>query len=424
MTSNLSELKAFRNQLLSSVENDMMNADLLSQIEVMIDKTYLDRHNHEISYDEKNDNYRTVVDLPEGSGKRYKWMKCKRRQDLEKKLIKYYKETENKVTVQKLFSDWIEERMEHREIEPSTRDRMQTDFTRFFVSSGFASRCMDEITERELSTWIKGTITNHNLTKKAWANLRGLISGIFKYAKELGYTSISISYFLSDLVLPERMFRKTFRDPETEVFTDEELLLIINWIRDKDHPERMSSLSNLGILLCIFTGLRAGELSSLKYTDFSEKKMMVARTQTRHKEFNQYDYTVREETKGRDGRRYIAIPPVVHRIVAEIRKRNPNTEYLFISRVTGKLMTADTFSDKLERICKYVGIKVKRLHKIRKAYASMLLDAGVPEKIITNQMGHTDISTTRGYYYKDRHTDDEKVEAVINALEFPIHLIT
>ncbi len=92
MTSNLTELKALKNNLRSSAESGMISADLLSQIEIMIDQAYLDRHNHEISYDEKNDNYRTVVDLPKGSEKRYRWMKCKRREDLEKKLIKYYKE--------------------------------------------------------------------------------------------------------------------------------------------------------------------------------------------------------------------------------------------------------------------------------------------------------------------------------------------
>jgi integrase len=54
----------------------------------------------------------------------------------------------------------------------------------------------------------------------------------------------------------------------------------------------------------------------------------------------------------------------------------------------------------------------------------MLLDAGVPESIITNQMGHTDIATTLGFYYKDRHSDDEKVEAVTNALDFPVRLIS
>jgi len=126
---------------------------------------------------------------------------------------------------------------------------------------------------------------------------------------------------------------------------------------------------------------------------------------------------------GKGGRRYIAIPPVVHTIVARIRALNPDGEYMFISPATGKRMKAESFSDKLEKICKYIDIPVKRLHKMRRTYASMLLDAGIPESIITNQMGHTDIATTRGYYYKDRHSDDEKVEVVSEALKLPVELI-
>ena len=422
----LAELKAIKNDLLSLEQPDMINADLLRHINEMIDQQYLDRHNHPITYLEKAKAYKTYVDLPEGSAARYKQIKLKSLDAVKKKLIEYYKSVETKITLQKLFDDWLTERMRHHEIEPSTRDRFKTDFTRFFVSTGYSTRCVDEITERDLTVWIKEAIADNNLSKKAWSNLRCLISGLFKYAKELGYTTISISYFLSDLILPDRMFRKIFRDPGTEVFSDEELQKIINWIYDPEHPERLDSLSNLGILISIFTGLRAGELSSLKYSDFSDDLLMVARTQTRHKdeEEAEYCYQVREETKGRDGRRYIAIPSVVHSLVQRIRRINPETEYLFISHTTGKLMTTDSFSDKLERICKYVKIPVKRLHKIRKAYASMLLDAGVPESIVTSQLGHTDISTTLGYYYKDRHSSEEKVEAVTKALAFPVHLLS
>ena len=420
----ITELKALKNNLLCSGDPAIIGTeDMVRQIEDMIDKKYLERHNHKVTYLEKEKLYKTYVDLPEGSRDRYKQLKSRSMEGLEAKIVEYYKTVETKATIHKMFYDWLNERVFHHEIEPATRDRMETDFIRFFVSSGFDTRCIDEISERELSCWIKDTICENHLTKKAWSNLRCIITGVFKYAKELGYTSMSISYFLSDLNLPDRMFRKVFHDPDREVFTDEELQKILAWIRDEGHPERMESLSNLGILLCIVTGLRSGELCSLKFSDLSEKKLMVARTQTRHKNEGDYDYVIREETKGKEGRRYIAIPPVVHTIVARIRALNPDGEYMFISPATGKRMKAESFSDKLEKICKYIDIPVKRLHKMRRTYASMLLDAGIPESIITNQMGHTDIATTRGYYYKDRHTDDEKVEAVSEALKLPVELI-
>ena len=39
------------------------------------------------------------------------------------------------------------------------------------------------------------------------------------------------------------------------------------------------------------------------------------------------------------------------------------------------------------------------MHVLRKTYATRLLNAKVDEAIITNQLGHTDIATTRAYYY-------------------------
>ena len=51
---------------------------------------------------------------------------------------------------------------------------------------------------------------------------------------------------------------------------------------------------------------------------------------------------------------------------------------------------------------------VKSPHKIRKTYASCLIDNGVPEDIIISQMGHTDIETTKNHYYYDHYDDTEK----------------
>ena len=75
----------------------------------------------------------------------------------------------------------------------------------------------------------------------------------------------------------------------------------------------------------------------------------------------------------------------------------------------------DRFSWKLKRICTYLGIRGRSLHKVRKTYASVLLDSGCSEKLIMHQMGHTDIRTTLGHYYFDRKGRDVNVQAVNDA---------
>ncbi len=420
----ITELKSLRNHVNACVESDVVEEGVLGQIDQMINEHYLSLHNHRIFYQEKEKTYKTYVDLPEGSEKKYIQVTSSSLEKLQKKLIAHYKAVEMKMTVWGLYKLWLEERMRHNEIEKSTRDRFETDFTKVFIASGFASRYVEEITEDELDCWIRDIISDYHLSRKAWSNVRIILSGIFKYAKKRKMTNISISYFLSDLQLSDHMFKHRVREDWEEVFTDDELSKIVEWIMDPRNPERQNSLSNLGILLCIFTGLRAGEIVALKKSDLSNNMLRVTRTETRYKsEEGGYQYEMRESTKGRDGWRVIAVPEIAVTVIQKIASLNPEAEYLFTNRTSNRRMISSTLSDKLKRICKYLGIPVRTLHKIRKTYASILLDAGVSEKIVTSQMGHTDITTTRGFYYKNRFSEAEKIAAVTNALKYPVSLL-
>ena len=49
-------------------------------------------------------------------------------------------------------------------------------------------------------------IRDLTLTRKAYAGLRTLIRGIFKYGKKKKYTEISITEFFGDLELPNNLF--------------------------------------------------------------------------------------------------------------------------------------------------------------------------------------------------------------------------
>ena len=58
------------------------------------------------------------------------------------------------------------------------------------------------------------------------------------------------------------------------------------------------------------------------------------------------------------------------------------------------------------------------IDKIRKTYACILLSSRVNDRLITSQMGHTDIVTTRNIYYYNRKTADESKQVISNAISF------
>lgn len=71
---------------------------------------------------------------------------------------------------------------------------------------------------------------------------------------------------------------------------------------------------------------------------------------------------------------------------------------------------------RLYRICDKLGIVKKSSHKMRRYYATSLLNEINDESLIKEQMGHSDIATTRGYYYFCNKGLKERRDAINKAL--------
>ena len=88
----------------------------------------------------------------------------------------------------------------------------------------------------------------------------------------------------------------------------------------------------------------------------------------------------------------------IYQQVMKLRKEKGITsDFLFFEKGT---YIADTIFDKtMRKLCTELDIPVRSCHKLRKTYCSELLDLGISEKIVQNQMRHADIATTKGHYY-------------------------
>ncbi|MDO5126653.1 MAG: tyrosine-type recombinase/integrase, partial [Eubacteriales bacterium] len=79
-------------------------------------------------------------------------------------------------------------------------------------------------------------------------------------------------------------------------------------------------------------------------------------------------------------------------------------------------ISGHAFNKKLTRVCNALGINKRSMHKIRKTYGTTLIDNNVDDSVIAEMMGHTDITTTRKYYYYSNKAESTKVEQVTKAL--------
>lgn len=390
-----------------AVDNGMIDFNTIqAQIEMNERRRYLEMHNYEVFLG-KDGNYHTSV--PDETKKNNRRMiKRKTKQSIEDAIVEHYKKADNEPTMRVVFEKWIESKLKYGEITKQTADRYGIDFQRFF--GVIQHRKIRYFSEDELEDFIKLTIYEKQLTAKAWGNLRTLINGMFRYAKKNDYTKISITQFMGDLDLSKKSFKKRKLTDEESVFTDREINLIMSHI-DKAEP----SVINLGIILAFQAGLRAGEISALKYSDLNGNILTVNKTEIRYKgDDGRYVFEVRDFTKGEVGQRKVILTDFAVEAIRRARQLNPFGEYLFMEN--GERIKGKAFTVKIEKICRYVGIKPRSLHKARKTYGTKLLNAGLSEKLIESQMGHTDIQTTKGFYWFNNIEEDEMKKLLSSAI--------
>lgn len=392
-------------ELMEAREFGILNEDnIREQLEKMEKEKYLAMHSYEIF--ECSGAWWTY--LPnEDKGRIAK--KRKKREDLEKLIIDFYREQNENPTIEEIFNEWNERRVQLGQIKPSTKDRNDDFFKRHFKE--MKTHKIKNVSTKEWATFLEEQVSMKNLTSKAYSSLKQIVFGLLKRAKIRGF----IDYRLSDIEeyvdLGKNSFRRQKKANEKEVFNDIETNIILDYlIKNLDKH-------NLAILLMFISGLRVGEIATLKNSNIMDNYIVVESSETRYKDENVIVYK-EGLAKTKESERCVALPKGCEWVCTKLRELNPNDEFVFVNN-KGRMST-NCFRRRLERICKKLNIIPKSPHKIRKTYASIIIDAGVEEILTISQMGHTNIRTTRDNYHRDRIAIDNKSRILGNIEDFAL----
>ena len=379
------------------IDNGIINLnDVQNSMEAMKRKELLEKHPYKI-WQGKDGEWYTKLITEDGS-KKLRHRKTK--DDLENVIIEHIQNVIDCPTIERIFYEWLDVRLERGEIEKSTYSRYERAFSRYFVKIKDCK--IQSITELELEDFIKRTIQEQKLTRKAFSNMRTLIYGIFRYAKKKKLINFSIKSTLDDIEFSKNEFQKVWHEDNEQVFMLDEEAKMLKYL------ENNQDLINLGLLLLFKTGLRIGELTSLNKEDIRENMIHVSKTETIYRDKDgKTHYEIKNFPKTEAGIRDVIVPDNCVWILNKIRKMCPFGQYVFMQ--DGERIRSYVFRTRLYSNCKKLGIVVKSPHKIRKTYGSKLYDSGeVPESFMMEQMGHTDISCLKKHYYYNRMNDEEK----------------
>ena len=160
------------------------------------------------------------------------------------------------------------------------------------------------------------------------------------------------------------------------------------------------------ISLIIYTGLRCGELAALKWSDidFENKKIYIRKNIVTIYDYEDTERKTRKvnlqaSTKTSEGR---AIPliksaeDILNSIKSKYQEINSDG---FIINNSDKMVHVDTLSDSYTNIAKTAGIENPLgIHTLRHTFASLLIKKGVDIKIVSDILGHKDVSFTYNIY--------------------------
>lgn len=162
------------------------------------------------------------------------------------------------------------------------------------------------------------------------------------------------------------------------------------------------------ILLAGVCGLRRGEIFGLRLRDidFKESKISIVETMVR---FNG-DWIIKEP-KTETSRRKIKVPDFVIYAISE---------YLSSLKVVPERICAKckpgTYSEHFKYLLETNELPHIRFHDLRHFNATIMLRYGVPDKIASGRLGHSNVQTTREIYQHVTSEMDSEASGVIEGI--------
>lgn len=387
-----------------------------NQVNNMKNDKYLSEHPYTIYYSESDERWHSY--LPDDTKKTgRKPIAKKDRNKIEEAIIKFYKDKEdNNLTVKECYKGWIAEKTKEgeEEISLSTVNRYDSDFNRFFKS--IESMKMAKIDEDAIIEFCKSSILTHKLDTKGFAKVKALLRGICGFAWRKKIINYNIKDVLDNAGFSKKLFAVHSEDVTKQCFNELEVPVIL------DYLSQSNNMKDLGLLLLFRTGLRVGELASLETTDIIDGVITIRKTETKVKPKGEkhFHYEIKNSPKTKAGYRQVIVPQdslwLLDKILSRREELNTKSNtFLFLDEEGNRIKTY-SFRKRLYTVSDNLFDNKRSPHKIRKTYCSILLDNKVPENIITSQVGHVKIDTTKGYYYKQMKTQEMKRNILDKAL--------
>lgn len=240
------------------------------------------------------------------------------------------------------------------------------------------------IEERSNELLLSGGKKGAGLSPKTVSDILSVVRNILKYAKDHGKHVLCDANSIQVKRCPKEM----------RVLSRKEQEQLCQYL--------YSNLNayNIGILVCLFTGIRVGELCALRWEDISisEQTIRIHRTMQR----------VQNKTGSSPKTRIVITPPksacsirtipIPDHILQIIRSYKTTNTGFFLSNSNQKYIEPRTMQNQFRNALKHNSINSANFHALRHTFATRCVELGFDVKSLSEILGHASVNITMNRY--------------------------
>ena len=306
------------------------------------------------------------------------------------------------MTTNELMTAWLD-RCERERVKPRTYSRYKGLIVQHILPE-LGDTQIDDLGRRQISEFL----TAH----QADGNLRGEALSATSTNLMLTVLNAAFTYACDMELLPanpcDRIRRVPGSPSRVEAFTREEQRRLEEAIAVSEDRRLF------GIRLCLYTGLRIGELLGLEWQDVDMEKGILHIQKTVYREKNaegEWQLFV-DRPKTAASERMVPLPGYLAEDL-RIYRRGARSEFV-IENKKAERMSIRSYQYLFERLTEKAGVQKLNFHALRHTFATRALECGMDIKTLSELMGHKNATITLNRY---AHSMMDTKIAAMNKLE-------
>lgn len=194
---------------------------------------------------------------------------------------------------------------------------------------------------------------------------------------------------------------------------DKENLVVLSKrerIRLENYCLKENTLRSIGIVICLNTGIRVGEICALNWKDIDLEKNELHIRHTLQRIYDKDQKKTKiiiDKPKTKNSVRTIPISNKLHEILKELRKEYKDDDFL-LTGDSEKYIEPRNYQYIFKDILKKSKIKKYKFHILRHTFATECIEVGMDVKSLSEILGHANVEITLNKYVHSSYKTKKK----------------